>query len=132
MLVGQYLAVLAVLAVLALVDLDGTIVDRDAGFARWARTFAEDHDLNDGELAWLEQTDQVAKERGRVFTLVSQRFPDAGSRNVLWDDYRAQIPALVPAFPGVLEELTRPRRQNWQQAVVTNGRVEGHRSMAEG
>jgi len=110
--------------VLALVDLDGTLVDRDAGFARWARDFAQAHNLNGRELVWLEHTDLAVKERGRFFTLVSQRFPHAGTRDALWNDYRAQMPTLAPAFPGVLKELARLRQRNWQLAVVTNGRID--------
>ncbi len=109
---------------LALIDLDGTLVDRTAGFRGWAQAFVRDHDLDGPALAWLEQTDQANKERGRFFDLVSQRFPAAGTAEALWNNYRRQMPSLTPAFPGVLDELAKLRSQHWQLAVVTNGRAD--------
>jgi hypothetical protein len=53
--------------VLALIDLDGTLVDRDCGFALWARAFVAERDLGDGALTWLEQTGREVKKRGEFF-----------------------------------------------------------------
>jgi HAD superfamily hydrolase (TIGR01509 family) len=110
--------------VLALIDLDGTLVDRDRGFALWARALVAKRDLGDGALIWLEQTDREMKERDKFFTLLSERFPAAGSASALWNDYSAQMPGLAPAFPGVLAALARLRERGWRLGVVTNGRVD--------
>jgi phosphoglycolate phosphatase-like HAD superfamily hydrolase len=49
--------------VLALFDLDGTLVDRDAGLRAWAVEFCADHGLDATEADWLVEADgRVAKE----------------------------------------------------------------------
>jgi HAD superfamily hydrolase (TIGR01509 family) len=110
--------------VLALIDLDGTLVDRDRGFASWARAFVAERELGDGALTWLEQTDREVKDRSEFFALVNERFPSAGGASGLWNDYRAQMPRLAPAFPGVLDALARLRERGWRLGVITNGRVD--------
>lgn len=106
---------------LALVDLDGTLVDRDAGFSQWLTDFLAEHRLHSAR-EWFEYTDQQVKERGRFFTLVSERFPQVGPGTEVWADYRARMPELVPAFPGVREALLALRVAGWRLGVVTNGR----------
>ena len=98
---------------LALLDLDGTLVDREAGFWVWAQALIKDHALGDEALAWLTATDLAVKERDRFFALVSQRFPAVGNMTALWDDYRARMPHLTPLFSGVLDALTMLRQQGW-------------------
>lgn len=110
--------------VLALLDLDGTLVDREAGFQVWAQTLVKDHSLGRGALAWLTATDLAVKERDRFFALVGERFPVVGDTVALWDDYRARMPQLAPVFPGVLDALIRLRLQGWRLGVVTNGQVD--------
>ena len=113
---------------LALLDLAGTLVDREAGFRVWAQALIKDHALGDEALAWLTATDLAVKERDRFFALVSQRFPAVGNVTALWDDYRARMPHLTPLFSGVLDALTRLRQQGWRLGVVTNGRVDNQLS----
>ncbi|MDQ2788248.1 MAG: HAD family hydrolase [Actinomycetota bacterium] len=109
---------------LALLDLDGTLVDRAAGFQVWAQALVKDHALGDEALAWLTATDLAVKERDRFFALLGERFPVVGDTAALWDDYRARMPHLAPVFPGVLDALIRLRQQGWRLGVVTNGRVD--------
>jgi len=52
--------------VLALLDLDGTLVDRDAGSRGWLATFATEHHFDEAECAWLRAWDQETTERGRL------------------------------------------------------------------
>ncbi len=67
---------------LALLDLDGTLVDRDAGFDLWTRRFVENERLDAQALGWLKEADRAVKERGRFFALVREHF---GTRACLRD-----------------------------------------------
>jgi len=49
-----------------LLDLDGTLVDRDAGSRGWLATFAIEHHFDEAECAWLRAWDQETTERGRL------------------------------------------------------------------
>ena len=67
---------------LAVLGLDGTLVDRDAGFRTWLAGFAAEHGLDDAGRAWLRAWDQEAKERGAFFAGLVDHFglamdPDA-------------------------------------------------------
>lgn len=54
--------------------------------------------------------------------LASGRLPQVGAPAQLWADYRARMPMLSPAFPGVREGLLALRAAGWQLGVVTNVR----------
>jgi HAD superfamily hydrolase (TIGR01509 family) len=109
---------------LALLDLDGTLVDRDTGFDLWARRFVENERLDAEALGWLKEADRAVKERGRFFTLVRERFGIGRDTDSLWDDYRAQMPLLTVPFVGVIDALADLRADGWRLAVVTNGQVD--------
>lgn len=109
---------------IALLDLDGTLVDRSAGFAAWAQSFVEGWSLSDEDHAWLARLDRAVTQRQRFFEGVCRRFPQVGPPERLWADFRAQMPLLTPAFPGVLEGLDALRAAGWRLVVVTNGRTD--------
>ena len=109
---------------IALLDLDETLVDRAEGFSAWARSFVDRWSLNDDERAWIEQLDRTVKQREQFFSILCERFPQAGPPDRIWQDYRAQMPLLTPVFPGVLERLQSLRSAGWRLMVVTNGRVD--------
>lgn len=95
--------------------------------------------FGDGALDRLEQTDRTVKARGRFFALVAHRFPGIGAASARWDDYRARMPQLVSAFPGVLEVLSRPRERRWRVAGLADqlrnagpGRGGKHRPLRRG
>ncbi len=48
---------------LALIDLDGTLIDRNGGLARWVQTWWAENGVGVGDLAWLAETDRAVKER---------------------------------------------------------------------
>ncbi len=109
---------------LALLDLDGTLVDRDAGFDLWTRRFVENERLDAQALGWLKEADRAVKERGRFFALVREHFGTSRDADGLWDDYRAQMPLLTVALPGVINALADLRAGGWRLVVVSNGRVD--------
>lgn len=110
--------------VLALLDLDETLVDRSAGFAAWTRSFADEWSLPDDQRVWIEELDRAVAQRAQFFTTLCERFPQAGPPDRLWDEYRARMPVLTPAFPGVLDHLEALRSAGWLLMVVTNGRTD--------
>jgi phosphoglycolate phosphatase-like HAD superfamily hydrolase len=97
-----------VVLVLALLDLDGTLVDRDAGFRAWGGVRGREGPRS-CRGAWLMAWDRAAQERGRFFAGVVDRFGFADDPDGLWRDYRARMPELTPAFPGVADVLDRRR-----------------------
>lgn len=92
---------------LAVLDLDGTLVDRDAGFCTWLR-------------AW----DQEAKERGAFFAGLVDHFGLAVDPDALWKQYRVVTPHITPAFEGVPPGLVALRQRGWRLVVVSNGRAD--------
>ncbi|WP_136517389.1 HAD family hydrolase [Cellulomonas telluris] len=107
---------------IALLDLDGTLTGRAAGFAAWARSFAAEWSLGDDDLRWLHRLDRTAGGREQFFDALSRRLPHTGTPERLWHDYRVRMPELTPAFPGVLAHLRTLRASGWRLVVVTNGR----------
>ena len=109
---------------IALLDLDETLVDRSAGFSAWTHSFADRWSLAEDQRARIEQLDRTVKQREQFFDILSERFPQAGPPDRLWQDYRAQMPLLTPVFSGVLERLESLRSAGWRLLVVTNGRAD--------
>ncbi|MFS0703978.1 HAD family hydrolase [Cellulomonas sp. 179-A 9B4 NHS] len=109
---------------IALLDLDRTLVDRDAGFAVWARAFAEEWGLTDEDVAWLHAEDRVHRQRGPFFDAVHARLPHTGAPADRWRAYRSLMPRVSPAFPGVVDALGDLRSEGWRLVVVTNGRTQ--------
>ncbi|MGH3826745.1 MAG: hypothetical protein ACRDQX_06175 [Pseudonocardiaceae bacterium] len=101
---------------LALLDLDGTLVDRKAGFLVWAQALVEEHALGAEALAWLTATDLAVTERDRFFALVGERFPVVGGPAALWDDYRACMQAAPRRGPRSPRRLVRLGRDRDPQA----------------
>lgn len=110
-----------------LCDLDGTLVDRDAGFALWADEFASRWGLNEEQREWLAAEDAAQKQRGPFFAAVAAHLALPEDPDALWDQYRSRIPHLAPAIAGVVEGLTKLRTQGWLLAVVTNGKADNQR-----
>jgi len=109
--------------VLALLDLDGTLVDQDAGFRTWLAGFVAEHGLDDAGRAWLHAWDQEAKQRGAFFAGLVDHFGLAVHPHALWKQYRAVMPHITPAFEGVPPGLVALRQRGWR-LVVSNGRAD--------
>ncbi|WP_280664880.1 MULTISPECIES: HAD family hydrolase [unclassified Kitasatospora] len=110
---------------LALFDLDNTLADRSAAFARWATEFASRHGLDPGAVCWLTALDADGlRPKGEFFTAVRARFGLAASVEVLWAQYRRRHAELMRCEPAVLAALARLRAARWRVGVVTNGNHE--------
>lgn len=106
---------------IALMDLDGTLVDRDAGFAVWVATFAADFGLGAEGMTWLYTWDRQARERGRFFAGVVEHFELGPVAEELWSSYRAFMPEATPVYAGVATGLAALREGGWRLVVLTNG-----------
>ncbi|MFI5527859.1 HAD family hydrolase [Kitasatospora sp. NPDC051853] len=107
---------------LALFDLDGTLLDRDAAFAAWAREFADSWRLGEGALDWLMGEDaRHSGPMGGFFVNARERFGLGPSVEELWGRYRARMPELIGCPPAALAALAKLREAGWRTAIVTNG-----------
>jgi hypothetical protein len=106
-----------------LIDLDDTLIDRQAGFRLWATTFLRglSRDTPD-ELAWVVELDGTLTSREELFGGIKDRygFPD---------DVPAMMDAYYEVFPRLIPQ-PRPRsgrvwRSNHGCSAASNGRSAG-------
>jgi putative hydrolase of the HAD superfamily len=106
---------------LLLVDLDDTLIDRSAAFARWARSFADTPD----DAEWLIAADRGGYEaRDNLAGMIKERFGLA-DRTLTGDALRdAMVENIVldDAVPAALDDA---RLVGWTPFVITNGNVPG-------
>lgn len=109
---------------LLLVDLDDTLIDRAAGFARWAEEFLRTiGHRSKAEMAWLLSLDDDAMTpRSRLFAAVRVRYGLRPSIETLVAHYQAELPRLIPPpsekTPGALRSA---REAGHCVCIVTNG-----------
>jgi putative hydrolase of the HAD superfamily len=114
---------------LLLLDLDNTLVDRDAAFRAAARTFFAEHGLPEADLAWLMSLDAHGyAPRPELAAALAERYgaavPAAAVRALL-DDGAAGRVTLTDA---TRQALGAARVDGWRCVIVTNGRVEQQES----
>jgi FMN phosphatase YigB (HAD superfamily) len=112
------------MAGLALFDLDDTLIDREAAFGSWARSFVARHELGDGALDWLLEHDfaHSGMNREQFFAALVARFPVPGEAAQLGADFLVELPThLPPVAEDTFAALGRLREAGWKVAVVTNG-----------
>jgi FMN phosphatase YigB (HAD superfamily) len=109
---------------LALFDLDDTLIDREAAFASWARSFVVRHGLGDGSLDWLLEHDfaRSGLNREQFFEVLAARYPVPIAPDRLAVDFLVELPGHLPPVPeATFDALRRLREAGWKVAVVTNG-----------
>ncbi|MFC8514891.1 HAD family hydrolase [Streptomyces sp. NPDC057257] len=109
---------------LLMIDLDNTLVDRDAAFGQAAATFLTDHALPSDDLAWLRTLDASGyTPRREVARAMSRRYgttvPEPAVRTFL--DRGAAEHVTLPEL--TRHALVRARADGWTCVIVTNGRV---------
>jgi FMN phosphatase YigB (HAD superfamily) len=109
---------------LLLADLDDTLIDRRAGFRRWAETFCTEHGL-ENEVPWLERLDGFGyTPREEFHAAVRERFRLAKTVDQLAAAYDRDYPGFtVPPGALCIALLRRLRAAGWRIGVVTNGRA---------
>ncbi|MFD9113939.1 HAD family hydrolase [Streptomyces bottropensis] len=109
---------------LLLLDLDNTLIDRDAAFRAAAAAFLSAHGLPDTDLPWVAAVDAGGyAPRPDVASALTDRYagavpPDAVS--TLLDTGAADRVVLAPATREALDEA---RAGGWTCVIVTNGRT---------
>jgi FMN phosphatase YigB (HAD superfamily) len=103
-------------------DLDNTLLDREAAFARWAHTFCQAHGLPDDAHDWLIAADDDGfRPREEVFAAVRARYAVADPVEDLVHAYHRDYPTTFVFPADSRNALRRLRSVGWKVAVVTNG-----------
>lgn len=110
---------------LLMVDLDNTLVDRDAAFRRAVRRFLTTHGLPFEELAWAMAVDEGGyAPRGDVATAMSRRWSGRVRAEDVGELLRSGGAPFVTLEPETEVALRRAVAAGWTTVVVTNGTVE--------
>ncbi|MFK4085292.1 HAD family hydrolase [Kribbella sp. NPDC020789] len=105
---------------LACFDLDNTLIDRDAAFLAWARSWSADAGLGEDAVAWLVAQDNSGfRPRAELFDGLRTHFGTAPTV----DQYDREHPLFTSVDAAVLHGLAELREAGWRVAVVTNGTV---------
>ncbi len=106
-------------------DLDNTLVDRTGAFRLWASDFIDRHGIDPHEVGWMMEIDLDSfARRSAVFAAVVERFGLRETPDDVLADYRAGVPEVITAFPGVLDAIAAAKDAGWHPWVVTNGEVD--------
>ncbi|MFM9596417.1 HAD family hydrolase [Streptomyces scabiei] len=109
---------------LLLLDLDNTLIDRDAAFRAAVTAFLRAHGLPATDLPWVTTVDGGGHTpRREVAAALSERYADAvppEAVGVLLDTGAADRVVLAPP---TREALDRARGGGWTSVIVTNGRT---------
>jgi putative hydrolase of the HAD superfamily len=105
---------------LLLMDLDNTLIDRDAAFRSAVAEFLADNDLPAGDLEWVMSVDASGfAARDLVAASLTARYGDVPVRPLL-DTGAADRVVLEPS---VRDALSAARDQGWTLVIVSDGRT---------
>ncbi|MFF4056870.1 HAD family hydrolase [Streptomyces sp. NPDC001708] len=105
---------------LMMIDLDNTLVDRDAAFRAAATAFLAEHGLPEADLDWLMTLDASGlTPRRQVAAALSERYGGIDAEDFL--DRGAA--GLITLSDPVREALVEARSEGWSCVIVTNGRT---------
>lgn len=105
---------------LLMIDLDNTLVDRDAAFRAAASAFLAEHGLPEGDLDWVMALDGSGlTPRQEVASALSERYGALDSRDFLDRGAADRITLDDP----VREALVEAVADGWTCVIVTNGRT---------
>lgn len=107
-----------------LLDLDGTLVDRQGAFEDWARSFLAEIGAPRGELDWLREADENGyRPRLDLATAIIDRWRLTAAPSDLEQRLQSDVVGGIACYPGVLEALLRLRSSGAELVLVTNGTV---------
>ncbi|MFB9366037.1 HAD family hydrolase [Kitasatospora sp. NPDC001664] len=107
---------------LLLLDLDNTLLPRDAAFRAWARDFLAEHRLPAADLGWLTTIDGGGYvPRSTVLGAAKRRYGLDRSMDSLLGHYRRGINSHIHCPPSHLSALNAARSAGWLIGIVSNG-----------
>ncbi|WP_420036804.1 HAD family hydrolase [Streptomyces sp. cg28] len=109
---------------LLLLDLDNTLIDRDAAFRSAMAAFLAEHRLPAGDLAWIMAVDDDGyAARPAVLSALTRRYRDQVSPAAVQDVLDRGAADRVTLADPVRAALVAAARAGWTPVVVTNGRT---------
>lgn len=107
-----------------MIDLDNTLVDRDAAFREAASVFLDENSLPVDDLAWLMSVDASGyTPRQDVARALSERYAAAVSGAAVRDFLDRGAADRVVLAAATRDALARAVGAGWTCVIVTNGRV---------
>lgn len=107
-----------------LLDLDGTLVDRQQAFEGWAQSFLAEVGAAAEELEWLRAADDSGyRPRRELAAAIVDRLCPSARVPAIEQRLQLEVIESISCFPGVLEGLRRLRAGGAELVLVTNGTV---------
>ena len=107
---------------LVLFDLDNTLLDREAAFARWSRAFVREHGLPAEACSFMKSADRDGLEpKASFFEQVQAEFDIAVDIEELLARYHEDYPPCYRVDQETVKGLRQLRSGGWRIGVVTNG-----------
>ena len=109
---------------LVLLDLDGTLVDRQRAFEDWARSFIAGIGAGPGDLDWLVEADRGGyRPRAELAAEIIRRLRPDVSEGELQERLQLGVVEGIACYPGIPEALRELRGIGADLVLVTNGTV---------
>lgn len=115
---------------LALFDLDGTLVDRQASYARCLQELCDQFAYGPEVEAWLVRELEQRADRAD-FVRLRAAFRLVETADQLWKTYVGLMASAVACCPQTREGLVALRAAGWTIGVVTNGAADIQRAKLE-
>ncbi|WP_195911018.1 HAD family hydrolase [Streptomyces kaniharaensis] len=107
---------------LLLLDLDNTLLPRDAAFRSWAQDFLSERDLPPGDVEWFVTLDGGGYvPRSTVLSAVRRRYGLDISSDDLLAHYRHGINSHIHCPSRHIDALRAARAAGWTLGIVSNG-----------
>ncbi|WP_344344408.1 HAD family hydrolase, partial [Kitasatospora putterlickiae] len=107
---------------LLLLDLDNTLLPRDAAFRAWAQDFLTERALPPGDVAWLVTIDGGGYvPRSTVLSAARRRYGLDESLDRLLTHYRHGINSYIHCPARNIDALRAARAAGWTLGIVSNG-----------
>lgn len=107
-----------------LLDLDGTLVDRQSAFEDWARSLLAEIGAPQAELDWIREEDANGyRPRPELAAAIIEHWRLPMAQEGLVRRLQLGVVEGIACYPGVLEGLHRLRALGAELVLVTNGTV---------